>query len=124
MSRITHAQLRTVQYLLAERWRHTQIARETSLSVWTVSQIDNSRRFQDQAIPDEDIPDDELPADDGPPDFEAGKMRRCTGCGGMVYQWPCLTCEHRELARSSAEHHRTLVRRAAGVPLLACPAVP
>jgi hypothetical protein len=100
MSRITHAQLRTVQYLLAERWRHTQIARETGLSVWTISQIATSRRFEDYAIPTEELPADELPADDGPPDFEAGNMRRCPGCGGMVYQWPCLTCELRELAEN------------------------
>lgn len=24
--------------------------------------------------------------------------RRCPGCGGLVYQWPCLTCEMRAKA--------------------------
>ena len=37
----------------------------------------------------------DLPEDDAPPDYVATNLRRCTSCGGMVYQWPCLTCELR-----------------------------
>ena len=32
----------------------------------------------------------DLPEDDAPPDYVATNLRRCPGCGGMVYQWPCL----------------------------------
>jgi hypothetical protein len=37
----------------------------------------------------------DLPEDDAPPDYVATNLRRCQGCGGMVYQWPCLTCRLR-----------------------------
>jgi hypothetical protein len=37
----------------------------------------------------------DLPEDDAPPDYVATNLRRCQGCGGMVYQWPCLTCQLR-----------------------------
>ena len=46
-----------------------------------------------QLTPDPLEPD--LPEDDAPPDYVATNLRRCTSCGGMVYQWPCLTCELR-----------------------------
>jgi hypothetical protein len=39
--------------------------------------------------------DVDLPEDDAPPDYVATNLRRCKGCGGMVYQWPCLTCRLR-----------------------------
>ena len=31
--------------------------------------------------------------------FNPGQLRRCPGCGGMVYLWPCLACGCRAAAR-------------------------
>ena len=34
-----------------------------------------------------------LPApDDTPPGFDPANLRRCAGCGALVYLWPCLAC--------------------------------
>ena len=30
--------------------------------------------------------------------FDAANLRRCAGCGGMVYLWPCLACSARKAA--------------------------
>ena len=30
--------------------------------------------------------------------FDAANLRRCPGCGGMVYLWPCLACGGRRAA--------------------------
>jgi hypothetical protein len=35
----------------------------------------------------------DLPEDDGPPDYVAANLRRCAGCGAMVYVWPCIACQ-------------------------------
>jgi len=37
-------------------------------------------------------------AEDLGPGFDAANLRRCPGCGGMVYLWPCLACQHRNAA--------------------------
>jgi hypothetical protein len=102
---------RCVRQMLAARLRHCEIARETGLSVWTIDRIhhdlksringnDTSRARKRGAAAaeanDPFMPD--LPEDDAPPDYVATNLRRCPGCGGMVYQWPCLTCEIRGLA--------------------------
>jgi hypothetical protein len=34
----------------------------------------------------------ETPAADRPPGYDPRNLRRCPGCGGMVYLWPCLAC--------------------------------
>jgi hypothetical protein len=41
----------------------------------------------------------ELPEDDAPPDYEAAKLGRCPGCGGMVYVWPCIACQMATMER-------------------------
>ena len=30
------------------------------------------------------------------------RARRCRGCGGLVYQWPCLACQLRGRAERAA----------------------
>jgi hypothetical protein len=85
--KITMAQFLAVCHLLRARWRHVQIARELDLSVGTVSRIAGERRFQAETISEADLPED-----DGPPDYLAANLRRCAGCGAMVYVWPCLAC--------------------------------
>ena len=74
--------------LLEARWRFVQIAKELEISVWTVSRIAN-----DPDLNGDPLPDDQLPVDDAPPDFTSANLRRCAGCGGMVYHWPCIACE-------------------------------
>jgi hypothetical protein len=100
---ITPALFHTVRSLLAAHWRHCEIARETGLSLWTIARIDSDRRRlgshhapRDEPLAEEIVEDDvDLPEDDAPPDYVATRLRRCPGCGGMVYQWPCLTCRLR-----------------------------
>lgn len=36
--------------------------------------------------------DQPLDNDEGPPGFDAANIRRCRGCGSLVYLWPCLAC--------------------------------
>jgi hypothetical protein len=117
MPAISLPQLQLVQKMLRSRVRHCDIARATGLSVWTISRIAGDPEFQ-RDEPDDlgahrrqrrsltetvnqlmraacDYVEDDLPEDDAPPDYIAADLRRCTGCGGMVYQWPCLTCQLR-----------------------------
>jgi hypothetical protein len=30
--------------------------------------------------------------------FDPANVRRCPGCGGMVYLWPCLACSSQKAA--------------------------
>jgi hypothetical protein len=85
--KITLSQFQAVLRMLRARMRHVEIARELGLSVWTISRIAGERRFAA-----EDLGDADMPEDDGPPDYVARNLRRCTGCGAMVYVWPCLAC--------------------------------
>jgi len=87
VKRVTPWELVKVRRLLALKWRFVEIARELELSLWTIQRIANDPDLQ--ADP---LPESELPVDDGPPDYVAAEMRRCPGCGGMVYHWPCLAC--------------------------------
>jgi hypothetical protein len=86
--RLTHADVLTVRTLLARGWRHIEIARELKLSVWTIARIHTDLRHELAAPTD----DDELPVDDAPPDYRADNLRRCGGCGAMIYVWPCIAC--------------------------------
>ena len=95
---ITTQQFRAVRQMLREGLRHCEIARDLELSVWTVAKIADRRRY----LPDsgrgglngQDIPAEELFEDDAPADFVAENLRRCPGCGAMVYVWPCIACSH------------------------------
>jgi len=88
MSRIlTPSEILEIRNLLRIGVRHVDIARKLDLSVWTVARIDAERRFHcDESAAEE------LPVDDAPPDYVARNLRRCPGCGAMVYRWPCLAC--------------------------------
>jgi hypothetical protein len=86
--RLTPLKLLMARRLLEAQWRFVQIAKELEISVWTVSRIAN-----DPDLNGDPLPDDQLPVDDAPPDYTSANLRRCTGCGGMVYHWPCIACE-------------------------------
>jgi hypothetical protein len=87
---ITLQQYRAVRRALGCGLRHCEIARELGLCVDTIARIADERRYRADG---ENPRADELPADDGPPDYVATNLRRCPGCGAMVYLWPCRACE-------------------------------
>src|SRR5262245_9011971 len=85
---LTLPEFQAVRRALAAGLRFTEIARELDLSVWTISRIANERRFQQ-----DDVAESDLPEDDAPPDYGAQNLRRCAGCGALIYVSPCLACE-------------------------------
>jgi hypothetical protein len=94
---LTHAEFLTVRRRLAGGIRHADIARELNLSIWTIARVADRRRFLPAELDECEIPTaemckDELCEDDGPPDYVAKSLRRCPGCGAMVYVWPCIAC--------------------------------
>lgn len=84
--RLTFPELLAVRRALAAGMRHVEIARELDLSIWTVQRVAARQRY------DLNPATAELPEDDAPPDYSAANLRRCPGCGAMVYVWPCLAC--------------------------------
>jgi hypothetical protein len=86
--RLTLSEFYAVRRALAAGMRHTEIARELDLSVWTIDRLAALERYQQDPITE-----DELPEDDAPPDYLAQNLRRCPGCGAMVYVWPCIACQ-------------------------------
>lgn len=63
------------------------IAKRAGISVSTVVRLTRSagRRPAQALLPD-----------DPPPGYDPALLRRCPGCGGRVYVWPCLLCLIRE----------------------------
>jgi len=80
----THRYAHRIRDLLALNLSHEKISRRLGMSVSNVGKI--ARQLAD------DVP--VLPVE-RPPGFDPGNLHRCSGCGGMVYLWPCLTCERR-----------------------------
>jgi hypothetical protein len=85
--------------LAAGRWSMRRIARELRVSRGTVSAIAHGKRRERRA----------RPADDDPVVEPRGPLKRCPGCGGLVYA-PCLLCRVR---RKQAAPGR---RKLAGLP--------
>jgi hypothetical protein len=85
---LTFSEWAAVRRALGRGLRHVEIARELNLSVWTVDRIAAEMRYQLDPVPES-----ELPVDDAPADYEPSRMKRCGGCGAIVYLWPCLACE-------------------------------
>jgi hypothetical protein len=97
--RVTILEWQAVIRRLEAGWRHTEIARELELAVSTVARIADDKRQGRYPTTGEDGElgqwqpgEEELPEDDAPPGYVAGNLRRCGGCGAMVYLWPCLAC--------------------------------
>lgn len=89
---LTHSEFLTIRRRLAAGRRHTEIARELGLSIWTIAHIADRRRYLPEVASDSDVPAAELLEDDSPPDYVAQNLRRCPECGAMVYLWPCIAC--------------------------------
>jgi hypothetical protein len=109
MTTLTLADICRVRYLLRAGFRHPQIARETGWSLWTISRIASDPRFVRTLPDDSDLEEGQPLVDDAPPEFAAGKLRRCGGCGATVYQWPCITCQ----ARAERERFTAALKRRA-----------
>ncbi len=106
MPRLTHLDLSAIRRLLSAGVRHAEIARRLNLAVGTISRIASDRKLRRRKLDllaDVDLPDDE---DSAPPEYAASHLRRCPACGGMVYQWPCLTCRTRATAVTEGERER------------------
>jgi hypothetical protein len=99
---LTFDELLAIRRALSRGWRYVRIAREMNVSVWTIARIANDPHFRDVALAEED-----LPVDDAPPDYEAQQLRRCPGCGAMVYVWPCLGCRLAARQRPRAARNET-----------------
>lgn len=94
LRRLTFAEFLAVRRGLRAGVRHVDLARELDLGVWTIDRIAVRLRYELEVSGDE-----ELPEDDAPPDYRASNLRRCDGCGAMVYVWPCIACQMATMTR-------------------------
>jgi len=85
--RLTAEEMQIIRRAIARGVRHTDIARNLNLSVWTIDRIAVEHRCGIDPMEGE-----ELPFDDAPAEYEAKNLHRCGGCGAMVYLWPCVAC--------------------------------
>jgi hypothetical protein len=69
----------------SQRW----IARRLGIDRETVAQI---LREAQRKPPEVIFPSDVPRPEDDPPGFDPANLRRCKGCGALVYLWPCLAC--------------------------------
>lgn len=76
------------------RQRLNQLLRETTTEFSdTSSETEPERQGSSQSLPSED---------DTPPGFDPNNIRRCPGCGSLVYLWPCLGCHMAAEAASTS----------------------
>jgi hypothetical protein len=85
--------LKSIRRLLRAGVRHAEIARRFDLAVGTINRISSERKLRRVKL--HLLTEADLPEDDAPPDYLAANLRRCEGCGGMVYHWPCMLCHIR-----------------------------
>lgn len=114
LGRLTLLQFQAVCRALDAGSRHAEIARDLDLSVSTIARIADDRR-----LARDEPTEGEMPEDDPPPDYSAQQLRRCPGCGAMVYLWPCLACqpatavpqvEQTFLSAEKKKHHERINR--------------
>ena len=94
MSLLSLPELAVIRRMLHANLRPTEIARRLGMPVETVTLVATSRKLRRRKLhllTEDDLPDDY----DAPPDYLAANLRRCEGCGGTVYRWPCLLCRIR-----------------------------
>ena len=81
----------TVRRLATQNWSQRRIAAHLNLSVTTVHRV-LKQRWSPSFNSDDPYWELKL------------KAKRCTGCGGLVYEWPCRTCH----MRATVERDRQL----------------
>jgi hypothetical protein len=94
--RISQETAETIRRLAASQWPQREIARQLQVSTTSVHRVLHGTWA---SIDDSDDPWAKLKR----------QARRCPGCGGLVYEWPCRTCRMRE----RVEQERTTLKRAA-----------
>ncbi len=77
--------LRRVAKLAAQGYSHRWIAERLGINRAAIPEI--LRRWQLEQAGTTDGNGD-------PPGFDLANLRRCAGCGALVYLWPCLACCH------------------------------
>jgi hypothetical protein len=82
MRPLSLAQRHIVSRLLTEGFSRAEIVRRTGFCPSTVARLARGQR-RPRRVP---VPDD------APPGYDPDRVRRCPGCGGNVYLWPCLKC--------------------------------
>lgn len=80
---VSRPQFLHVRQRLAEQATASEIAVETGLSATTVAAI-AAERIRPSRI---------AVADDHPLRDQMLNAKRCPGCGGLVFVWPCLACQ-------------------------------
>lgn len=92
---LSPAESRRIATLHAQGFSERWIARRFDLSAPTVRErLRQIRGETATALPLASFPpgDPPLPGDDSPPGYDPAQVRRCRGCGALVYLWPCLAC--------------------------------
>jgi|GEM_PF-5870458 len=105
--------LRRIVELAAQGHSHRRIARRLGIDRETVARIVAAQviaarthvdiRHCSDGLLDQTPPGDFLTPQDDPPFFDAANLRRCRGCGSLVYIWPCLACCLAAEANAAAE---------------------
>lgn len=86
---------RRIEALHAQGLSTRQVARQVQLSASAVHK--RLRKLRSESAvgpPPTGFPPGDVPPrpDEGPPGFDPANIRRCRGCGALVYLWPCLAC--------------------------------
>jgi hypothetical protein len=69
----------------SRRW----IARRLQIAPQTIAARCREAETDDRPLPPTRQPSE----DEAPPGYDAANVRRCEGCGSLVYLWPCLGCK-------------------------------
>lgn len=89
--RLSLSEYQAVGRMLRAGVRQVEIARALDVSLWTIARVAQTLRRRSEGWTEGPL-EEELPELDAPPDYVAKNLRRCPGCGAMVYLWPCLAC--------------------------------
>jgi IS30 family transposase len=98
--RLTHENMETLYDLLESGWTQRAIARHLGVSPAAISQTLKRHAIRRQQAIAEGKSDDI---------FSELKKRakRCPGCGGLVYEWPCHACHMRQLVQRNVPMKRS-----------------
>jgi hypothetical protein len=83
--RAAHAAVSLQRQGFSRRW----IARRLQIAPQTIAARCREAETDDRPLP----PTRQPLEDDTPPGYDAANVRRCEGCGSLVYLWPCLGCK-------------------------------
>lgn len=82
-SSLTSLDLHRVGELAEQGYSHRWIARRLGINRAAIPEILRRLRQQEEPAAEQN---------DEPPGFDLANLRRCSGCGALVYLWPCLAC--------------------------------